>query len=312
MDLPSTKWFSELEMEEYNIIQLYHMNPLVGDDTTLPQSIDIAEYFDGSSYELIEEKPSNALKTHHIQPKILSSPPQKRQPSTQILSFENGGFDTNDLSNYPIFIPKEAEIRKLEVETDQSRYGRRGTKRAHQSTRIQPHGQDHVLAERKRREKLTQRFVALSAMVPGLKKMDKASVLGDAIKHIKHLQDRVKEFEEEKKERSMESVALIKKSRLVLDEEDDKSDSSNSALPEIEVRVSGKDAMIKILCEKQKGHATKILSEIEKLHLCILNNNILPFGPTLDITVIARKERDFDMTTVDVVKNLRLAFSKFM
>lgn len=31
--------------------------------------------------------------------------------------------------------------------------------------------QDHVLAERKRRERLTQRFIALSSLVPGLKKV---------------------------------------------------------------------------------------------------------------------------------------------
>ena len=31
--------------------------------------------------------------------------------------------------------------------------------------------QDHILAERKRREKLSQRFIALSALVPGLKKV---------------------------------------------------------------------------------------------------------------------------------------------
>jgi hypothetical protein len=35
--------------------------------------------------------------------------------------------------------------------------------------------QDHILAERKLREKLNQRFIALSKIVPGLKKMDKAS-----------------------------------------------------------------------------------------------------------------------------------------
>ncbi|KAE8654385.1 hypothetical protein F3Y22_tig00117048pilonHSYRG00151 [Hibiscus syriacus] len=40
---------------------------------------------------------------------------------------------------------------------------------------------DTALAERKRREKLSQKFIALSALVPGLKKMDKATVLGDAI-----------------------------------------------------------------------------------------------------------------------------------
>ena len=33
------------------------------------------------------------------------------------------------------------------------------------------HAKEHVLAERKRREKLTQRFIALSAIVPGLKKV---------------------------------------------------------------------------------------------------------------------------------------------
>lgn len=34
-----------------------------------------------------------------------------------------------------------------------------------------PHTQDHIIAERKRREKLSQRFIALSAIVPGLKKV---------------------------------------------------------------------------------------------------------------------------------------------
>ncbi|KAK1316994.1 Transcription factor bHLH25 [Acorus calamus] len=29
---------------------------------------------------------------------------------------------------------------------------------------------DHIIAERKRREKLSQRFIALSAIIPGLKK----------------------------------------------------------------------------------------------------------------------------------------------
>ena len=38
-------------------------------------------------------------------------------------------------------------------------------------TRNSLNNQDHVIAERKRREKLTQRFIALSALVPGLKKV---------------------------------------------------------------------------------------------------------------------------------------------
>lgn len=37
--------------------------------------------------------------------------------------------------------------------------------------RNQTQARDHVIAERKRREKLTQRFIALSAILPGLKKV---------------------------------------------------------------------------------------------------------------------------------------------
>lgn len=44
-------------------------------------------------------------------------------------------------------------------------------KRAGAMTRTPLNAQDHVIAERKRREKLSQRFIALSAVVPGLKKV---------------------------------------------------------------------------------------------------------------------------------------------
>lgn len=39
------------------------------------------------------------------------------------------------------------------------------------SDRLAQASKEHIIAERKRREKLSQRFIALSAMVPGLKKV---------------------------------------------------------------------------------------------------------------------------------------------
>ena len=48
-------------------------------------------------------------------------------------------------------------------------YGQ-GTKRL-SSTRNSLQNQEHVIAERKRREKLNQQFIALSAIIPGLKKV---------------------------------------------------------------------------------------------------------------------------------------------
>lgn len=57
---------------------------------------------------------------------------------------------------------------------------------------------NHVEAERQRREKLNQRFYALRAVVPNISKMDKASLLGDAITHITDLQKKIKLMETEK------------------------------------------------------------------------------------------------------------------
>ncbi|KAI3410682.1 BHLH domain-containing protein [Psidium guajava] len=179
--------------------------------------------------------------------------------------------------------------------------------------------QDHIMAERKRREKLSQRFIALSALVPGLKKMDKASVLGDAIKYLKQLQERVKILEEQTRKRSMESVVFVKKSQVFDDGMNSSTDENFSSgpcdelLPEVEARICDNDVLIKVHCEKSKGVLEKILGEVEKLHLTIVNSSFMTFGTSaVDVTILAQMDAEFCMPMRDLVKNLRTAFKSFM
>lgn len=51
-----------------------------------------------------------------------------------------------------------------------------GSRRVGSFARTPLRTQDHVLAERKRREKLSQSFISLSALIPGLKKVTSLSV----------------------------------------------------------------------------------------------------------------------------------------
>ncbi|OAY75668.1 Transcription factor bHLH25 [Ananas comosus] len=190
-----------------------------------------------------------------------------------------------------------------------------GVKKASANSRPASHNQEHIIAERKRREKLSQRFIALSAIVPGLKKMDKASVLGDAIKYLKQLQEKVDTLEEQAAKRTVESAVLVKKSRYSPDDDSSSCDESSGdhqhgqSLPEIEAKISEKAVLIKIHCENRKGVLVKALSEIERLHLSIVNTSVVPFAnSSLDITV----EEEFSLTVKDLVKKLNMAFKQFM
>ncbi|KAK1562534.1 hypothetical protein Q3G72_013561 [Acer saccharum] len=181
--------------------------------------------------------------------------------------------------------------------------------------------QDHIIAERKRREKLSQRFIALSSIVPGLKKMDKASVLGDAIKYLKQLQEKVKTLEEQTSKKTMESVVFVKKSQLLFTDQGDHASCSDGdssirsfdeTLPEIEARICDKNVLIRVHCEKRKGVFEKAVAAIENLQLTIINSSVMTFGTSaLDLTIIAQMDMEFNMSLKDLVKNLRSAFQLF-
>jgi len=128
--------------------------------------------------------------------------------------------------------------------------------------------------------------------------MDKASVLGDAIKYLKQLQEKVKTLEEQSAQKPVESAVLVKKSQL---SEDDTSSSDENFeggegedvnvddLPEIEAKLSEKTVLVKIHCKNHKGVLVKALAEIESFNLSVLNTSAIPFASSaLDITVMAQ------------------------
>ncbi|CAI8589039.1 unnamed protein product [Vicia faba] len=181
-------------------------------------------------------------------------------------------------------------------------------------TRNTTQAKEHVLAERKRREKLTRSFIALSAILPGLKKMDKASVLGDAITYMKKLQKRLHTLEEQAEDNKKTGSAIqVKRSVIFTDKHDDDGSSNsnnNQTLPEIEVRVSRKDVLIKIQCEKHSGRASTsaVLGKLENLNLTVQSSNLLPFGNNiLDLTIVAQMNEENCVTAKDLLGSIRHA-----
>ncbi|GAB4838382.1 hypothetical protein Ancab_027918 [Ancistrocladus abbreviatus] len=263
----------------------------------------------------------NSQKTGHI----LNS----QDPVSNFFSFSNSNY-LNQTGSF--FKAKDETISTITFQSDisgsQGSFGTesqvfkasQGAKRISPTTPRLPQAQDHIIAERKRREKLSQRFIALSAVVPGLKKMDKASVLGDAIKYLKQLQERVKTLEEQTRNKTVESVVFVKRSQLSADDDDDPPKEENFSgshvgdpLPKIEARFSEKNVLIRIHCEKKNGVFEKAIAEVENLHLTVSNSSSMTFGSSaLDITIISQMDAEFCMPAKDLVKHIHQALKPFI
>ena len=133
--------------------------------------------------------------------------------------------------------------------------------------------------------------------------MDKATILLDATRYVKELQEKFKDVEAGASSgRSIETrLVLVKRPCLYAEAaaaDDDGSQRSASPgtppaatkeLPEIEVRFSEKNVMVRVHCEKSKGVAVKVLAEIEGLQLTVVHANVMLFSAcTLIIAITAK------------------------
>ncbi|XP_010273162.1 PREDICTED: transcription factor MYC2-like [Nelumbo nucifera] len=184
-------------------------------------------------------------------------------------SGENLDSDQSDL---------EASVREVEssrVGEPEKKPRKRGRKPA--NGREEP--LNHVEAERQRREKLNQRFYSLRAVVPNVSKMDKASLLGDAISYINELRAKLQAAESDK-EALQTQVDCLKKdltSRIYPgpspqpDKDRDgkiSSQQGNKALEmEIDVKILGWEAMVRIQCNKKNHPAARLMSALKDLDL---------------------------------------------
>ncbi|XP_058772872.1 transcription factor bHLH18-like [Vicia villosa] len=312
MEIVSPIYVPEHELEDLSFFHQYPMDSLSSpfdnfdfnfdnNYETTPNCLPLETHPD--DHYVAQTRPTKKIKTLSDTEQagdylIASNPRPTSYSSPQLISFEH--FNATSIANSnELYNLDYAEVKpKLEK-------GCNGNKdfavnydiRVNQ-TRNSTQAKEHVMAERKRREKLTRSFIALSAIVPGLKKMDKASVLGDAISYMKKLQTRLHTLEAQAEDNKKTGSAIQVKRSVIFtdnDDDDDSSNTNNQTLPGIEVRVSRKDVLIKIQCDKHKGRASTstVLGKLETLNLTVQSSTLLPFGNNIvDLTIVAQMNEE--------------------
>lgn len=153
-------------MDDSNISHQWTMNSF---NQVIPSHQIVAASGESSQPSLSQESFSSCPNSFYATRNDVSS-------SNSILTHSpNSLFGWSNTFGRPSTQPKEEVEFVISYNNSEQNYEAIGSKQRSNMVKFgaaSPQAQDHIVAERKRREKLNQRFIELSAAIPGLKKVE--------------------------------------------------------------------------------------------------------------------------------------------
>ncbi|RAL48440.1 hypothetical protein DM860_005864 [Cuscuta australis] len=159
----------------------------------------------------------------------------------------------------------------------------------------------NLVAERKRRKKLNERLYALRALVPNISKLDRASILGDAIEYVMELQKEATDLQNELELNSEDDdeaeagggggrkrnhlsrtedknrIPRVPKSepeKYLVAESEKTDDKIQQMEPQVEVaQLDGSEFLVKVFCEHKSGGFVRLMEALTSLGLEVTNVN---------------------------------------
>ncbi|XVE57893.1 hypothetical protein DITRI_Ditri04bG0126800 [Diplodiscus trichospermus] len=158
-------------------------------------------------------------------------------------------------------------------------------------------GRNHVLSERRRREKLNERFMILKSLVPSNSKTDKVSILDDTIEYLQDLGRKVEELESCRELTELEArtkrkapdhveqtsnnygsykttngkkSSLNKRKACDIDEAEQEIEyvaSKDGSTDNLTVSMNNKDFLIELRCAWREGIFLEIMDALNTLNL---------------------------------------------
>ncbi|KAL4358222.1 hypothetical protein AHAS_Ahas09G0265100 [Arachis hypogaea] len=194
----------------------------------------------------------------------------------------------------------------------------------------------NLVAERKRRKKLNDRLYNLRSLVPRISKLDRASILGDAIEFVKDLQKQVKDLQDELEDNNNNSdttaVDHHDSSNQFLDHfgasyvvpnhkhmQQDAVDATTLTMdkqhsqqmePQVEVAViDGKEYFVKVFCEHRAGGFVKLMEALNTLGMDVVHATVTSHKGLVS-NVFKVEKKDSDMVEAEDVRDSLLELTR--
>ncbi|CAD5323994.1 unnamed protein product [Arabidopsis thaliana] len=196
----------------------------------------------------------------------------------------------------------------------------------------------HIAVERNRRKQMNEHLRVLRSLMPGsyVQRGDQASIIGGAIEFVRELEQLLQCLESQKRRRilgetgrDMTTTTTSSSSPITtvanqaqpliitgnvteleggggLREE---TAENKSCLADVEVKLLGFDAMIKILSRRRPGQLIKTIAALEDLHLSILHTNITTMEQTVLYSFNVKITSETRFTAEDIASSIQQIFS---
>ncbi|KAI5011569.1 hypothetical protein ZWY2020_013706 [Hordeum vulgare] len=149
-----------------------------------------------------------------------------------------------------------------------------GTARAQESSNTK----NHVISERRRREKLNEMFLILKSLVPSIHKVDKASILAETIAYLRELEQRVEELESNRAPSRPAGAAVRRHhdaaaKKMLAGSKRKASELGGDDGPNsvVNVTVTEKEVLLEVQCRWKELLMTQVFDAIKSLRLDVLS-----------------------------------------
>ncbi|KAK8571707.1 hypothetical protein V6N12_027782 [Hibiscus sabdariffa] len=229
--------------------------------------------------------------------------------------------------------PSTCFVREDDV---RSKNKRKRPRTAKTSEEIESRRMIHIAVERNRRKQMAEHLRVLRSLMPAsyVQRGDQASIVGGAIEFVSELEQLLERLESQKARRlygepsmqtrdSSSSMDIqqqplfppmsLPKDQIELIGYDsdtngtlyDQTAESKSSLADVQVKLSGSDAMVNILSKRRPGQLVQTIAALEGLNLNLLHTNITTIEQTILYSFNVKVESESRLSAEDIASSVQ-------